>query len=319
MRNKQTRLLLVLIFGFLLACNSLVQPSVNENDSGIETQEILLPSETSAPTQVPVDDQQSSFSVTEIKDSMGVSMVLVPAGDFIMGSDIGLEDEKPVHTVYLDAFYIDKYEVTNVIYKACVDAGACRPPIGVDSLTRRHYYDDPEYANFPVGKVNWDMARTYCEWRGGRLPTEAEWEKAARGTDGRIYPWGGTDLKDITCEHAAAVGLYNVTELSQIKKCVEDTVQVGMYEMGVSPYGAYDMAGNVGEWVSSLYQSYPYDPDDGREDLSEKNGSRILRGGAFTGLEFYTTVRPRFIIGDMIDTISDYGITGIRCAKDVNP
>lgn len=316
MRNKQTRLLLVLILGFLLACNSLVQPSVNGNDSGIETQEVLLPSETSAPTQVLVDDQQSSFSVTEIKDSMNVSMVLVPAGEFIMGSDIGLDNEKPIHTVYLDAFYIDKYEVTNALYKVCADAGVCKPPIGVDSLTRRHYYDDPEYANFPIGKVDWDMSRTYCEWRGGRLPTEAEWEKAARGTDGRIYPWGGTDLKDITCEHAAAVDLSNVTDISQIKSCVEDTVQVGMYEMGVSPYGAYDMAGNVGEWVSSLYQPYPYNPDDGREELNVTVGSRILRGGGLKGIEFYTTLRWSFEIGDIIDTISDYGFTGIRCAMD---
>ena len=119
-------------------------------------------------------------------------MVRVPAGPFLMGSEDGGQDEQPEHSVVLDEFTIDQYEVTNAHYKQCVDAGVCDPPERVDSETRPRYFGEPEFANYPVIGVTWADAQTYCEWRGARLPTEAEWEKAARGTDGRILPWGDT-------------------------------------------------------------------------------------------------------------------------------
>ncbi len=228
------------------------------------------PTSTFTPTPTPVEPITSTFTPTpapfpveiSVFDPVGntISMRLVTAGEFTMGSDSGDNDEKPPHQVYLDAFYMDTYEVTNASYRACVQAGWCKKPNNTD------HYDNPDYANHPVVYVDWNQASAYCEWRGSSLPTEAQWEKAARGTDGRTYPWG----EGIDCNRAN----YGV--------CVEaiDTTEVGSYVNGVSPYGLYDMAGNVWEWVSSLYEPYPYEATDGREDLSA-GGDRVLRGGTW--------------------------------------
>lgn len=136
-------------------------------------------------TGIPSTSQTpASPDFLDVKD---VPMRLIPAGDFIMGSDFDYL-EKPVHRVYLDSYYIDKYEVTNVRYEACVKFGACEMPKHLTSLGRLSYFGNVTYEDYPVIFVDWQMAKTYCEWRGARLPTEAEWEKAARGTDGRSYP-----------------------------------------------------------------------------------------------------------------------------------
>jgi len=172
-------------------------------------------------------------------------MVYVPAGEFIMGSDERDGNEQPMHTVYLDAFYIDKTAVTNAQYRKCVEAGACDAPRETTD------YDNADYAQHPVVYVNWFQAKAYCEWVGKRLPTEAEWEKAARGTDGRKYPWGNTfdgsrlNFCDKNCT------------LSWKDPSVDDgytgTAPVGSYPVGASPYGALDMAGNVYAWVADWY------------------------------------------------------------------
>ena len=128
----------------------------------------------------------------KISEKDGMEMVYVPAGTFLMGSDSSDadSDEGPEHEVYLDAFWIDKYEVTNIQYKLCVQAGTCREPILLGSYSRESYYNNTEYNGYPVVYVSWNDAQVYCQWVGRELPTEAQWEKAARGTDGRIYPWG---------------------------------------------------------------------------------------------------------------------------------
>jgi formylglycine-generating enzyme required for sulfatase activity len=252
----------------------------------------------------PQPNATSTFadSPAEIIDDKGILLRLVPAGEFTMGSDKDSDNRNAEHHFYLDAFYIDKYEITNAHYGTCVTAEVCKPPHFVKSDFRPNYYGNPEYDNFPVIYVDWTMARTYCEeWRGARLPTEAEWEKAARGTDGRSYPWG----EGISCEQANYDG-----DADPASFCVGETSEVGSYESGKSLYGLYDMAGNVFEWTSSLPNAYPYDPTDGREDLT-RGGSRVIRGGSWNedsnDLQvFYRSwLAPEYSESEI----------GIRCAK----
>jgi formylglycine-generating enzyme required for sulfatase activity len=277
----------------------------------------LMPTETVLPTIVATE--MAVMGSTRISDVDQMEQVYVPAGEFNMGSsDIEAIQtteggraypEIPVNTVYLDGYWIDKYEVTNSQYALCVAAGACQPPFTSESLTIKNYYGNPEYANNPVVWVNWDMARTYCEWTGRRLPTEAEWEKAARGTDGRKYPWGNdpvsgerANLCDVNCPKSFANYNYN--------DGYADTAPVGSYPAGASAYGVMDMAGNVWEWTGTLIQPYPYDPNDGREDL-EAPGERAWRGAAFSNGYWWmrASVRYRSV------TFYWYYNLGIRCAS----
>ncbi|MDM8520196.1 SUMF1/EgtB/PvdO family nonheme iron enzyme [Anaerolineales bacterium HSG6] len=168
-----------------------------------------------------------------------VNMMLIPAGEFTMGSE-QRDNEKPVRQVYVDNFYIDPYEVTNNDYRSCVEAGECEAP-----TTCRYgdpTYNDDNKGNHPVVCTNWYQATAYCEWADKRLPTEAEWEKAARGTDGRTYPWGNDAP---TCER--------MNYHDGVTLCVGETMPVGSYPEGISPYGLYDMSGNAEEWVQDCY------------------------------------------------------------------
>jgi formylglycine-generating enzyme required for sulfatase activity len=194
----------------------------------------------------------------------------VPAGEFLMGANDGNSDEKPQHTVYLDFFWIMQTEVTNVQYGWCVAAGGCTAPGSTASSTRSEYYGRTEYADYPMINVDWMQADAYCRWAGGRLPTEAEWEKAARGTDGRIYPWGN-EVPDARRANYATFA-----------SSVGDTTSAGNYPSGASPYGALDMAGNVWEWTADWYDAYYYAraPAPGRNPTGPASGDyRVLRGG----------------------------------------
>jgi len=216
-------------------------------------------------------------------------MLYVPAGEFTMGSDRN-SNEQPVHTVYLDAFYIDKTEVTNAQYRKCVEAGGCDTPV------KTTYYDNADYAQHPVVYVSWNDADAYCQWAGKRLPTEAEWEKAARGTDGRTYPWG----EGIDCDHAQYGG------------CGGGTVPVGSKPKGASPYGALDMAGNVWEWVADWYDSGYYSQSPRRNPPGpDSGGGRVLRGGSLHGNQRFT--RCAYRVGG--NPGYWYFYVGFRCAK----
>jgi formylglycine-generating enzyme required for sulfatase activity len=214
-----------------------------------------------------------------------------------MGSDSGDSDEKPVHTVILDDFYMDVYEVTNAQYAACVDAGGCTPPYNTGSHTQLNYFRNSVYMNYPVIYVDWIQAKTYCEWREARLPTEAEWEKAARGTDGRTYPWGDTSPSSSLANYNGYVG---------------DTTEVGSYESGKSPYGMYDMAGNVWEWVNDWYDKdyYSSSPVENPQGPSSGDG-RVLRGGSWLSYVSYLRSADRFWGNP---GFRDY-VIGFRCSR----
>jgi formylglycine-generating enzyme required for sulfatase activity len=207
-----------------------------------ELGQILLGAEAQYPNL-----QQASLVLaptpTPIIATDGAPMVLVPAGSFEMGSNNGFADERPVHDVSLAAFYIDQHEVTNEQYAQCVKAGQCERPPWEGSYTHESYYGNPQYDKYPVIGITWGQAGAYCQWREARLPTEAEWEKAARGEAGHTYPWG----ESITCQVA------NYGGTKEAEGCVGDTTPVGAYPTGASPYGAYDMSGNVLEWTADWY------------------------------------------------------------------
>ncbi len=199
------------------------------------------------------------------------NMVLIPKGDFQMGcgSYCANSDMMPLHMVYLDAYYIDIYEVTNAKYVECVDAGACEEPNGDNSYSRNDYFGNPKYDNYPVVLVSWEQASAYCSWRDKRLPTEAEWEKAARGTSYRLYPWGSSTP---TCELANG---YNICSIG-------DTDEVGSYPEGASPYGVMDMSGNVWEWVNDWYDADYYDNSPDSNPTGPEDGTyRVMRGGSW--------------------------------------
>jgi iron(II)-dependent oxidoreductase len=237
-------------------------------------------------------------------------MILISAGEFLMGSseeDVQrflidfiyrshsrFTNEQPQHVVYLDAFYIDKYEITNAQYKRFLDDTGRKPP---------SYWSDPLY-NQPsqaVMAVTWEDAAAYAQWAGKRLATEAEWEKAARGTDGRIWPWSNHwDPTMLNANDVGAVDGYVYT------------APVGSYPQGVSPYGVHDMAGNLWEWVSDWYDPnyYEYSPKmNPKGPISGEN--HVARGGSWAINYDFTRCASRFGLnpGSLLTTI--------RCAKSL--
>jgi formylglycine-generating enzyme required for sulfatase activity len=254
----------------------------------------LTPTPISTETRIPTNTLTGTPLPTEITDAKGVSMVLVPAGEFTMGSETH-NDEMPVHTVSLNAFYMDKYEVTNSLYNTCVKAGVCDPP-KVNSSMSYYGYENSQFANYPVTHVYWFDAKTYCSWRNARLPTEAEWEKSARGIDGRTYPWG----EGVGCSYA------------NYGDCIGHTTEVGKYEKGKSSFGIYDLAGNVAEWVADWYSENYYQNSPFSNPLGPSTGqSRIRRGGSW----YFTSDSLRVSSRYANDPYWAVDAFGFRCAR----
>jgi serine/threonine-protein kinase len=267
-----------------------------------EVQAAVTPSEpapTLPPTPAPSETAVPA-TATPTPIPLPEGMALIPAGTFQMGSETGSQDERPVHPVTLNAFLIDQFEVTNERYTKCVDAGACTPPAQRSSFTRNNYFTRPEFQNFPVIFVTWGQADAFCRFEDKRLPTEAEWEYAARGTDGRTYPWG------------------NQFDPNLVPATAGDTVQVGSLPGNASPFGVFDMSGNVVEWVADYYQRDYYSQSPTENPTGPETGGtanrRVYRGGAFGNPDprVYTATR-RFSQGE---GFRDSDI-GFRCAKDV--
>jgi formylglycine-generating enzyme required for sulfatase activity len=220
-------------------------------------------------------------------------MVYVPAGEFTTGSNA---------SIYVDAFWIDKTEVTNAMYARCVQARQCSSPHSFRSNSRSHYYDGSAFDDYPVIFVSWRDARNYCTWAGARLPTEAEWEKAARGTDSRLYPWGD--------DFPRSGDLLNFQSF--------DTSRVGSYPDGASPYGALDMAGNVAEWVADWFSpSYYSNPPAESNPPGPGSGEyRVWRGGSWA----HSSVEALRTSSRTGNLPSDYNaVIGFRCARDAGP
>jgi len=275
---------------------------------------VLLGACTPALTAVPA----SSPSPIRSRATDGAEMMFVPAGEFLMGSPDADpkagDDEKPLHTVYLDAFWIDRTEVTNARYVQFLNAlgehaGACEGRDCAETqvedkyshIVRQggRYVVEPGFEDHPATQVSWHGAQAYCAWAGARLPTEAEWEKAARGVDGRSYPWGN-QLPD--CDQA------------QFGDCGGMTVPVGSLPAGASPYGVLDMAGNVWEWVADWYDPAYYGSSPAQNPPGPDSGVRkVFRGGSWG-------YPPTFIrAGDRARNRPTYAgfNVGFRCAATI--
>jgi len=263
-----------------------------------------------------------------------MDMLFVPPGEFLMGSDrdmakyarklcqdssgdlaiatcraAAFRDEQPAHRVRLDAFWIDRMEVSNGQYESCVEAAACDPPVLNSSFSRPGYHDDPAYEAYPVVNVDWRMAARYCAWVGARLPTEAQWEYAARGPESRIFPWGnafeGSRLN--YCDAGCAL----ISD-STHDDGYPDTAPVGAFPSGASWIGALDMAGNVREWVGDWLASYPsrYAMNPSGPETGEL---KISRGGSW--YDRPDDVRSANRGGELPD-YSRHNL-GFRCAKSL--
>ena len=249
------------------------------------------------------------LAVSHGQNVAATEMAQIPAGGFLMGSDDGPQDERPQHRVQLAAYWIDHTPVTNSQFAQFLNAVGPQGPQGEryydidDNDARVHRRDgkwsaDRSSENHPVVEASWYGALAYCRWLGKRLPTESEWEKAARGTDGRKFPWGSEPPDKMRAHFGAG---WN------------DLRPVDGFPKGASPYGVLDMAGNGWEWVSSAYLPYPYDSKDGREDLTREQ-VRGTRGGGHDSRpeELTTTHRGRQVSRN---ARGGHHNIGFRCAR----
>ena len=251
----------------------------------------------------------SQTQTTAVGTNPFKTMALIASGDFVMGSNNGPDDEKPEHRVFLKSFLIDVLPVSNADFAKFLNARGLKTHLG------ESFYDDDDrdarihqqnslwqadlgYATHPVNEVSWLGARDYCTWLNKRLPTEAEWEKAARGTDGRKYPWGNSKPDHNRALYGAA---YN------------SSAPVDAFPEGASPYGVLDLSGNQWEWVASAYRPYPYNADDGREHQTP-GPIRSTRGGGHDSSEEELTTTQRGRNLSRNPKAGHHNI-GFRCAR----
>lgn len=262
-------------------------------------------------TQRETVEPAPAIDETATRPEDGMEMVRIPAGEVWIGcveeNETGFicpADELPLHQVRVSEYWIDQYEVSNAQFALCVQAGACQEPYYRSSATHTEYYGNASYGDFPRVGVSWLEAQDYCQWVGGRLPTEAEWVRAARGDDQRIFPWGD-DLP--TCQ------LANGRDGLTGTLCRDDTAAVGSFPRGASPFGVMDMAGNVWEWTADWYHTDYYavsplaDPQG-----PEQGGTKVVHGGGFD----YSWDRLRVAYTSDHDPREHKISFGFRCVMD---
>lgn len=259
-----------------------------------------------ADPQAGVGAQPSTAEVVKGKD--GASMVLIPAGAFTMGSNDGLPAERPEHVVTLDTYYIDRYEVSLHLYRTfLVEAKHDAPPTWDDEAAET-------VGDRPAVGMGWADAAAYCAWAGKRLPTEAEWEKAARGTDGRRYPWGPMQPFVDIANYNRGVWVSEAVTLAGVAGGIEGmSVRHGLKEGGRSPYGLHHMAGNAAEWVADWYDREYYSKSPEKNPTGPAKGEKkVIRGGAWSDLPVALRSSAR------VSAEPDYQdrTIGFRCAMD---
>lgn len=237
--------------------------------------EIKLSDELKASVPMPTQSQVAR------KGDLPQDQIRAEGGTFSMGSSMGRVDEVPVHNVTLSPFVIDKYEITNSKYAACVADGGCTAPASNSTLRHSDYYINEAYADYPVVNVTWQQAQAYCQWAGGRLPTEAEWEYAAGGSDGFAYPWGAQFI---------------AANLNYSGKGINDPEMIGSSENDISPLGVMDMAGNVIEWVYDRYDAAYYSQSQNSTDPEGpiNGGYRVIRGASYQTSEYFARISSRY-------------------------
>ena len=257
----------------------------------------LSVNETTNTTPVIINQgEEESYAIeTQVSKKDGMTMVHIPGGTFSMGTNIiSGEDERPVHVVFLNNYWFDQSEVTNGMYKKCIAEGVCTQPNDYGSNEHADYFENPSFNDYPVINVDWGQALNYCKWAGRQLPTEAQWEKAARSINEWVYPWGDAEPGKNMANYDMRVG---------------DTTAVGSFPEGASNYGVVDMAGNVWEWVADWYGEYPsgYVTD----PTGPSSGSlRVLRGGSWSDNEDIIRSTNRH---SMKSSLSNNN-TGFRCS-----
>ena len=280
---------------------------------------LIIPTNTEnipPPTQTMVPTLEVLSPVTQDQ----AELAFVPAGEFLMGSDPDEPyfwgAETPKHVVYLDAFWVYQTEVTNRMYRLCVDDGQCSAPQENSSHTHENYFNNPDFDGYPVIHVTHEDARTYCEWAGARLLSEAEWEKAARGEEGFLFPWGNDELQNHLanfCDEGCPGHSLEYTEVG-FNDGYREVAPVGSYPAGASPFGVLDMAGNVLEWVADWYAVDYYAHSPYANPTGPDNGTKhIIRGGSWWSLR--DGLRPAARASKELTYSSD--MVGFRCAVDV--
>jgi len=295
----------------LVSCNpepDTTEPENLHTETVIDTEPAVIsetPTNTSAPTLVPTGTLKPSltpvievFTIkTRISEIDLMPMVFIPGGSFEMGSEDGWDSEQPVHKVNLSAYWMDQNEVTNNQYTKCVQAGVCREPANNRSFSQKDYFVNQEFLDYPVVNVSWSDAVDYCHWAGRRLPTEAEWEMAAKNGETATYPWG----EGINCSYANYIN------------CKGDTSKVGIYKAGASPFGVLDMAGNVWEWIADWYDALYYETQPIDYPSGPESGAyRVVRGGSWNDYEWYLRTSSRYSYFPDTRRVS----VGFRCAMD---